>query len=71
MKRLFLFLTLFAILPKFYGEETGETAEPPAEIAQESTWRNWVFAASALVTATIGIIIISLNTGDTSPDNQK
>ena len=68
MRRLFLFLTIFACLPQFYGEETGEA---PPEIVQESNWRNWVFAASALVTATIGVVIISLNRGNTTPDNQE
>ena len=70
MKRFFLILALLAQLPTCYGEESEEVVEaPPPEVVQESNWRNWVFAASALVTATIGVVIISLNTGNTVPDN--
>lgn len=53
------------------ADETEVTAIAP--IAEEpqtpSTWQNWVFAASALVTAVIGVVIISTNTGSYSHNN--
>jgi hypothetical protein len=71
MKRFFFLLTLISMTFKVYGEDTGSAAAISAETAQESNWKNWVFAASALVTAAIGVVIISLNTGNTSHDNQE
>ncbi len=48
------------------AQETGAAAASSAEATQSSNWQNWVFAGSALVTATAGVVIISLNTGNTS-----
>ncbi len=43
------------------------TASTQAATAQsENHWQNWVFAASALVTVTVGVLIISLNKGTTN-----
>ncbi|MBI5272863.1 MAG: hypothetical protein HY861_02645 [Chlamydiia bacterium] len=65
----FLFiLSILASTPKLYAEETGAAA---ANSAQESTsdhWQNWVFAGSALITAAIGVVIVSLNSGTFSHD---
>ncbi|MBM3184178.1 MAG: hypothetical protein FJZ64_02605 [Chlamydiae bacterium] len=48
------------------AQETGEAAAIAAETTKESNWQNWVFAGSALVTATIGVVIISVSSGTTS-----
>ncbi|HSX38816.1 MAG TPA: hypothetical protein VLE95_08355 [Chlamydiales bacterium] len=63
----FLMFALFPMASNLNAQETGTAASMSAEMAQDdSNWQNWVFASSALVTATIGVIIISLNSGTTS-----
>ncbi len=47
-------------------EESDTSTTDMASESRSSTWQNWVFASSALVTAVIGVVIISLNTGTTS-----
>lgn len=58
------FLTIFVMFatPALFAQETGAAAVDSAEVAS-SNWQNWVFAGSALVTAAIGVVIISTNTG--------
>lgn len=74
------FLTLFTCaLGNCLVAEEAETEEVTtatvAPILKEpetpSTWQNWVFAASALVTAVIGVVIISTNTGTYSHNNNN
>ena len=80
MRRLF-FLLLFSTLQLCAQQELGNAAAETEETSQSSTgtaaaeavdtsqnsnWQNWVFAGSALVTATIGVVIISLTSGTTS-----
>lgn len=45
------------------AQETGAAAASSTEVSKSSHWQNWVFAGSALVTAAVGVVIISLNTG--------
>ena len=45
------------------AQETGAAAVDYAELTK-SHWQNWVFAGSALVTAAIGVVIVSTNTGN-------
>jgi hypothetical protein len=46
--------------------ETGAAAAASAESTLKNNWQNWVFAGSALLTVTAGVVIISLNAGTTS-----
>ncbi len=58
------FLTIFFLLANLAlsAQETGAAAESGAQ-ATTSNWQNWVFAGSALVTATVGVVIIATNSG--------
>jgi len=66
MKRFLFLFTLIATMSGLTAQETGAAAASSAEATQSSNWQNWVFASSALLTATAGVVIISLNTGNTS-----
>ena len=59
-----LFLIIFSLLsiPGLWAQETGVGAASSAQ-ATTGNWQNWVFAGSALVTAAVGVAIISTNTG--------
>jgi len=58
------FLTIFFLfsIPGLWSQETGAGAASSAQ-ATTGNWQNWVFAGSALVTAAVGVVIISTNTG--------
>jgi hypothetical protein len=43
--------------------ETGSGAVASSKDSGSSEWQNWVFAGSAAVALTIGVLIVSLNTG--------
>ncbi len=47
-------------------EESDTSTTDAVSEGRGSSWQNWVFASSALVTAVIGVVIISLNTGTTN-----
>lgn len=66
MKRVLFIFSLIVTMSELYAQETGAAAASSAEATQNSNWQNWVFAGSALVTATVGVVIISLNSGTTS-----
>ena len=77
MKKCVLLLTCFAVL--LHGQEEAPTPEettipeieyaPPATAASTNAakssgeWKNWVFAGSAAVVFTIGVLVVTLNTG--------
>lgn len=42
---------------------TGEAAVTTVETIKSNHWQNWVFAATAVVTATAAIFFISINNG--------
>lgn len=66
MKRIvFLFVLIFSIHP-LSAQETGTASATAAEASKSSNWQNWAFASSALVTATLGVVIISLSSGTNS-----
>ena len=57
MKKLVVSLLLIAAsLP---AQETGSAASSAASTGGGSEWENWTFAASALVTAAVGIFVVS------------
>lgn len=64
MKKLpILIILCICSAPGLQAQETGAAAVDSAEITK-SNWQNWVFAGSALVTAAIGVVIVSTNTGN-------
>lgn len=66
MKKCLFLFALFVMTSELCAQETGAAAADSAQATQSSNWQNWVFASSALVTATVGVVIISLNSGTTS-----
>ncbi|OGN65136.1 MAG: hypothetical protein A3E80_02330 [Chlamydiae bacterium RIFCSPHIGHO2_12_FULL_49_9] len=56
-----LALTLSSILQ---AQETGAAAAEGTRSSGE--WINWVFAGSALITATIGVVAVSIDYGRTA-----
>ncbi len=66
MKKCLYLFTLIATMSGLFAQETGAAAADSAEATKSSNWQNWVFAGSALVSATVGVVIISLNSGTTS-----
>lgn len=46
-----------------YAEPTAPAAVDASDTAKTSNWQNWVFAGSAALTVTAGILLVSLNTG--------
>jgi hypothetical protein len=46
--------------------QLGAASESSAEASRRAVWQNWVFAGSALATVTAGVVIISLNSGNSS-----
>ena len=72
--RWFAFLCLVSILRPLVADEViteppAELPPPPPPIETESNWQNWIFAASLVVTAVSGIIVVSLNDGHESPSH--
>ncbi len=66
MRKCLLALAIYSTTSGLIAQETGAAAGDSIQAAQSSNWQNWVFAGSALVTATVGVVIISLNSGTTS-----
>lgn len=68
MKVIRMFLVGFLLLgsQSISAEETGEAAVASVETVKDSQWQNWVFATSALITLTVGVVIVSLNPGSTA-----
>lgn len=65
MKNLTALLTMTTLLSTgvLQAQTTGETAVATAQTATSNQWQNWTFAATALITATAGIIAVSLDNG--------
>jgi hypothetical protein len=66
MKKFLLLLSSCLIVSGLCSEETGFAAATSVEATENSNWQNWVFAASVLVTVTVGVVIVSLNSGTNS-----
>ena len=68
-KNLTLSMTLFSLLvtPLLHAQGSSQqprlTPAPPPKTAESDEWRNWIFAASALVTVTAGVLFASANAG--------
>ncbi len=67
MKR--LLLATAVLFARLNAQETGATAVETVQVAQDSQWQNWVFAASLLVTAGVAIFIVSMHSGHEAPDH--
>lgn len=62
MKKFALILILLVSGPKLHAQE-GEAALESTKIIKESQWQNWVFAATAIVTAATAVYLVSLDNG--------
>jgi hypothetical protein len=78
MKKILFFAASCSLCLPIQGQETEpapeetiqEMEQVPAALAStraanSSEWQNWVFAGTAAVAFTIGVLIISLNPGST------
>lgn len=63
--RICLLLALF-FGRALFGQTSGDAAVQTAKDASSNDWQNWVFMGSLLLTAASGIIVVSLNTGNSS-----
>lgn len=59
MRKVIYLLTLTSFLT---AEEIGDGAAAAVQV-QSSNWQNWTFAATALATATTGILVVAFNDG--------
>ncbi len=48
----------------------GTAAAKSSQAGRTTSWQNWVFAGTALVLATIGIVVVTINSGKNSPTDQ-
>ena len=58
-----------AITPSQY-QATGTAAAKSSQKGRNTSWQNWVFAGTALVLAAAGIIAVTANGGENSPNHQ-
>ena len=59
-----IYLILLIALPHLHAQNTGSEAIETVKIAASNEWPNWVFAGSALLTATGAILAVSLQNGE-------
>lgn len=64
MKKTALFLVALVLAKPLTAQEAVGAAA--AEASQSSDWQSWTFASTALVTAALGITLISMDTGTSS-----
>jgi hypothetical protein len=59
------FLIIFSIssMTGLSAQEIEGIAAAEAAETSSSNWQNWVFAGSALISAAVGVVIVSTNTG--------
>lgn len=62
MNKKFLWIALFSGL-SLSAQETGEAAVNSASIASSNNWQNWAFAGTAIVTASVGVFLVTLDSG--------
>jgi hypothetical protein len=66
-KPIFILLILLTISHPVFSEEMGSASTESVETSSSSSnWQCWVFATSALLTAALGVVIVSLNPGSSS-----
>lgn len=65
-RALFLTLALFTITQHLNAQDVGTAATVSSETSSSNKWQNWVFASTALISATIGVVVVALNPGSTS-----
>jgi hypothetical protein len=57
-----------SINPSQY-QATGTAAAKSSQKGRSTSWQNWVFAGAALVLAAAGIIAVTVNGGENSPNH--
>jgi hypothetical protein len=66
-KYISILILAFFPLTHIHAEQIGSGAASGSAAAQSNNWKNWTFAATALAVAAIGIYIVSINQGASSP----
>lgn len=68
MKQITALLTAAALLSgtALQAQATGGGAASSTTTAKGNNWQNWAFAGSAIVTAAIGVFVVTMNNGQSS-----
>jgi hypothetical protein len=59
-------LFLLAVCSSLFAQEPGSGSTKSAQSASSNDWVDWVFAGSAAITITAGVLAVSLNTGESA-----
>ncbi len=70
MKTLITFLLLFTLVSTspIHAQVEGAATVNTSNLGKDNEWQNWIFAISAMVTAAVGVLVVSLNQGSPAPD---
>ncbi len=67
MKKITALFTAAALLSgSALHAQTGGGAASSSTTAKGNNWQNWAFAGSAIVTAAIGVFVVTMNNGQSS-----
>lgn len=68
MRKITALFTAAALLSgtALQAQATGGGAANSSSTAQGNNWQNWAFAGSAIVTAAIGVFVVTMNNGQSS-----
>lgn len=67
MKKITALFTAAALLSgSALQAQTGGGAASSSTTAKGNNWQNWAFAGSAIVTAAIGVFVVTMNNGQSS-----
>ena len=61
-----LFSILLLSTQTLIAQDIGSGAARASQTSSSNNWQSWVFATSALISAAIGVVVVSLNPGSTS-----
>jgi hypothetical protein len=64
-----IILTLITLLlssQNLSAQDLGAASAESLQTGSSNQWKGWVFASTALVSAAIGVVVVSLNPGSTS-----
>lgn len=67
MLRTLLIMAVFLFRGALHAQ-TGDVAVETVETGKSNDWQNWTFLGVAIVTASIAVVVVSLNSGHSAPD---
>jgi hypothetical protein len=68
MKKITTYLTMIALLSgaSLSAQQTGAGASSSSYTGLNNNWQNWVFAGSALLTASVAVFVVSMGNGQST-----